>query len=444
MVNKMYPKKGVKANTIHPEFSGNRLTNYAGLVPFSEFLLKKLPFRQALAEQLDLQMAPNCTYQDWQVFGLIVFGYLCGYRRLAHFEELSNDVLIQNLLGLDGPIDENTLAYRLKKAGHLQSVQMGRVSQRLAAGAHKGYPDHPPQKMQWIDFDSTVKGVYGHQQGAAKGFNPARKGQKSYHPLLAFDAASKEVLHSWWRSGDAYTGNGAGEFFIETAQRLPETPGRQVVRADSGFFSDGFLSAIETAGRDYLVKVKLKNLKGLLGSQDWQPIPGEPATAYCTFTHRCAGWETSRSFVGIRLLTEVRREGLLFPKKIYAYFCYCSTLAEAPLELHRLYGDRGECENWIQAVKNQLGAGTTLTGQFWANALLWQLGVLAYNLSIWLRRCTDRASWREEPRTFRAWFIHCAGKLVCHARQWTLKMQSSYHYRPRWEMIYRRVCRLQL
>jgi len=39
-------------------------------------------------------------------------------------------------------------------------------------------------------------------------------------------------------------------------------------------------------------------------------------------------------------------------------------------------------KNWIEAVKNQLGAGTTLTGGFWANDLLWQLGVLAYNLSV--------------------------------------------------------------
>src|SRR5699024_4470378 len=124
---------------------------------------------------------------------------------------------------------------------------------------------------------------------------------------------------------------------------------------------------------------------------------------------RCAGWEAPRRFVGIRLLTEVRSDGLLFPEKDYEYFCDCTTLAEVPLQLHRLYGDRGERENWIQAVKNQLGAGTTLTHQFWANAMLWQLGVLAYNLSIWLRLLTE--AWRQEPNTFREWFIRCAGKL---------------------------------
>jgi hypothetical protein len=286
--------------------------------------------------------------------------------------------------------------------------------------------------------------VYGQQEGAEPGFNPPKKGQPSYHPLLSFDASSKEVLHSWWRPGNTYTGNGAAAFFAETCQRLADPPGDYVVRADSGFFGDSFLSVIEQAGYDYLVKVKLKNLNRLLARQDWQSVPGEPATEYCTFTHQCTGWDEARQFVGIRTLKEVITEGLLFPQRHYQYACYCTSLDEAPIQTHRLYGDRGECENWIEAVKNQLGAGTTLTGQFWANDLLWQLGVLAYNLSVWLRRLTDQTSWRQEPRTFREWFIRCAGKLVYHARRWTLNMQESYYKRTSWESIYRQVCRLQL
>src|SRR5699024_2421052 len=229
--------------------------------------------------------------------------------------------------------------------------------------------------------------------------------------------------------------------FTETAQRLPASGG-YVVRADSGFFADSFLSAIEAAGHDYLLKVKLKNLKEVLRRQSWQTVPGAPGTRYCRFDHECSSREAPRRIVGIRLLTEVRSDGLLFPEKDYEYCCYCTTLAEAPLQLHRLYGDRGESENWIQAVKNQLGAGTTLTHPFWANAMLWQLGVLAYNLSIWLRLLTE--AWRQGPSTFREWFIRCAGKLVYHARRWVLKMQASYHGRPRWEAIYQKVCKLRL
>lgn len=440
MVKKNYHKNSTKSNKIHPEFSDSRMTNYGGLVPFSDFLSEKLLFRNALDNQLDLGMARNCKYSDWQVFGLMILGYLSGHQRLAHFEGLSSDPVVQRLLGLDTPIDENTLGYRLKKAGYKQTVQFRRAGRQLAERVHAEHPIRLTGR-RWIDVDSTVKCVFGNQEGAAKGFNPRHKGQVSYHPLIAFEAATKEAIHSWWRTGKAYSGNGAAEFFIELLQRLS---GDYVIRADSGFFSNSFLSAIEAAGGDYLVKVKLKNLQSLLRRQAWQSIPGQPGTEYCEFTYKCQGWQSPRKFVGIRSLEKTITNGELFPRRIYSYSCYATTLREAPLEIHRCYRDRGECENWIDAVKNQLGAGRTLTEEFWANAMGWQAGVLAYNLSIWLRWLTDPDSHRQAPRTFREWFIHTAGKLTYHAGYYRLVMQASYLWRDRWEIIYLKTSQLHL
>jgi hypothetical protein len=442
MVKKTYTEKSTKTSKIHPEFTEPRLTNWSGLVPFGDFLLETLDFRRAVGEQVDFGMAPNVSYQNWQVFGLMIFGNLCGQAHYNHFEELSKDKVVQRLLGLDSKIDENTLAERLKRAGQHQSVQVDRVTGQLARQVHK-QSKNTKRGPAWIDFDSTVKSVYGDQQGAEKGFNPHKKGQKSYHPLLAFLASNKECLHSKWRPGSAYTANGAAEFFAEAFRRLPAHHCRYAVRADSGFFGDGFLSAIEQANCDYLVKVKLKNLKPLLAGQNWQDIPGSE-DYYCEFSHQCEGWKHPRKFVAVRTLKKTLTDGELFPQHIYSYSCYVTNFKEAPLMLHHWYGDRGECENWIEAVKNQLYAGTTLVNHFWANALSWQLSVLAYNLSIWLRWLTDRQAWRAEPATFREWFIHCAGKLVYHARRWVLKMQESYWYASRWKKIYEQLCCLQL
>jgi hypothetical protein len=122
MVKTTYAKKSAKTTTIHPEFTEDRLTNWSGLVPFADFLLEKLDFRQTVAEEVDMEMASNVRYQDWQVFGLMLFGYLCGQARYSHFEELSGDAVVQQLLGLQSNIDENTLSYRLKQAGQRQSV----------------------------------------------------------------------------------------------------------------------------------------------------------------------------------------------------------------------------------------------------------------------------------------------------------------------------------
>lgn len=47
----------------------------------------------------------------------------------------------------------------------------------------------------------------------------------------------------------------------------------------------------------------------------------------------------------------------------------------------------------------------TLTDDFWANDILWQLSVLAYNLSIMMRQKDDQLH-RQEHRTFRNWFVY--------------------------------------
>ncbi len=51
-----------------------------------------------------------------------------------------------------------------------------------------------PQRRMWVDCDSTADMVYGHQEGAEKGYNTTKKGALSYNPLLALCVASKEIL----------------------------------------------------------------------------------------------------------------------------------------------------------------------------------------------------------------------------------------------------------
>ncbi|MCD6440835.1 MAG: hypothetical protein J7L86_03480, partial [Candidatus Marinimicrobia bacterium] len=74
-----YNENRVKINNIHVEFSDNNLTNYAGIVPISDFLMKKLGFAQRIKSGLSLQMGSNVTFQDYQIFSTIIYGYLCDY-----------------------------------------------------------------------------------------------------------------------------------------------------------------------------------------------------------------------------------------------------------------------------------------------------------------------------------------------------------------------------
>jgi len=221
-----------------------------------------------------------------------------------------------------------------------------------------------------------------------------------------------------------------------TITNLPESIDHLLVRADSGFFSDSMISEIEQRqNTDYLIKAKLKNLESVLARQDWQIVPGMQGVEISSFEYSPKSWKKSRHFSAVRFLREEITDGVIFPVKVWDYFCYCTNIVDNPLQIHKLYGDRGTSENWIENVKNQMFAGQLLTDDFWANEMLWLSSIMAYNISVWMRKLTDITSWHEEPATFRSWFIQLAGKLIKTGRQIHLKMYEAYYYKERWRKI---------
>ena len=105
------------------------------------------------------------------------------------------------------------------------------------------------------------------------------------------------------------------------------------------------------------------------------------------------------------------------------------------LKIHALYGERAESENWIENTKNQLYAGQTITNDFHVNDILWQLSVMAYNISVLMRYDADYTIWKQEPKTFREWFIAVPGKVVTKARKTIVKMSVHYLYAKQWERL---------
>ena len=186
------------------------------------------------------------------------------------------------------------------------------------------------RKKKWsgritIDLDSGVRGVFGTQEGAEKGYNPTKKGQKSYHPLFAFIAETRECLHNRFRSGNTYSANGAVEFMKECHARLPKGVWKVSVRGDSAFFISALLDFLESKGAEYLIKVKMKGLERLLSGKKWRKVKNMPGFEVTKFFYQCSDWLHPRRFIAVRALVEVKTDGLLFPEYAYEYFCYVTT-----------------------------------------------------------------------------------------------------------------------
>jgi hypothetical protein len=128
-----------------------------------------------------------------------------------------------------------------------------------------------------------------------------------------------------FKTGSAYTSNGASEFIRECASRLPKQVWFLIVRADSGFFDNEFLSVLEEKKYEYLVKVKMKNLPSLLMSQKWQKAKGKSDIETTEFWHQCASWGKARKFVAIRKLVFEPTE-TLFPLPKYEFWSAVTNL----------------------------------------------------------------------------------------------------------------------
>jgi hypothetical protein len=111
-------------------------------------------------------------------------------------------------------------------------------------------------KSVTIDIDSSVVNVDGHQEGAVKGYNPKKPGNRCYNLQFAFCDEIKAYLTVYVRSGDTYTANGTAEMIKEIVTHLKDEGVEITFRMDSGYFDDAILETIESLGGKYVIKGK--------------------------------------------------------------------------------------------------------------------------------------------------------------------------------------------
>lgn len=422
-----------KSEIVEHSFTGKQLTAYAGLSP----LVRQLSSRFKLGEALNA-LFPSVIYNATkfstaQTMMAVVLASLAGIHRLSRIAIFTHDPLVKRLLNLKKGLNKDVIGKRFKELGQAGAIHLHEYGLGLA----KNWLEESRHKSLTLDADSTVKTVYGKQEGAAKGYNSEKKGALSYHPLLCFCSEMKLVLNSWFRTGSAYTANGICDFVKQMAASLPAAVSSVFFRADSGFFSGALFDLLEELQWSYLIKVKLKGLKKLLETQTWTHDSTNGDVAWCEFEYKAKSWKKARIFKAIRTLKgykAVQYFGETQWVAEYNYACYCTTLSGTAVQVHEVYKQRSTSETWIEQIKTHLLAGATLTDDFHANDILWQLSVLAYNLSVTLR-ANIKDVWREEHVTFRDWFIKVPALVVKGGRCALMRVYQCYIFKQRWQQF---------
>lgn len=338
-----------------------------------------------------------------------LIGVICGARRFAHTEMARADRALHALLGLPrwpGADTVRALFHRFTQ-GTIQSFW------RPLWGWLLGMVAAPAAGFA-LDLDSTVFQRAGHQQGAAKGYNPRRPGRKSHHPLLAVLAEVPFVLHGWLRSGNTSAARGAVAFLAEALALLPARLTIRCVRADSGFFEEALLAFLEQRALPYLVVARLtphlKRRAAALG--DWQPVDADYAVN--EFRAQLLGWSAERRFVVVRERVREDKEAVgrrLLEVPGYTFRLWVTNRADGPLELWRDYNGRATVEQRIEELKNDLAADDFCTQDFWATEAAFLAVLFAFNLLSLYQRATTPATGYRQPATLRANVFLCGAIL---------------------------------
>ena len=298
MHHKSTKKLSFRAIKVEKSFTSETLTSYSGLTTVNDYVNHLGLF--AVLDQVFATVKNNATkILNVQIFGAIIFASLCGVSRLSNIAKFTEDPLVRKLLRLTEGLDDSNIKVRLSKLGQNGANKFLEKSLEFV----RKWVNKSGLSRITVDCDSTEYTVYGHQEGAAKGYNPGNKGKLSYHPLLCFYSEMKIILNVWFRTGSACTSNGVVEFMKQTLAALPCTVKKIFFRADSGFFNGQLFDLLERDRHEYLVKAKLtSNIKLVLKEEKWNEI--DRKTAVCNFEYQANGWKIARKIYAIRIVKE--------------------------------------------------------------------------------------------------------------------------------------------
>lgn len=401
-------------------FTDKPVTAFGGMALFVAFA-HRIGLGPKLAEALPFVLtSPNATPPHHIVLAFLA-GVLAGARRFAQLAVLQADVPVQQLFGLTRFPSTATFTRVFRRftpkaitetCEPLWTWQLDRLPARS-----QGYT---------LDLDSSVVERYGTQEGALKGYNPKKRGRPSHHPLFAMLAEARCIAHVWLRSGNTASARGATAFLAETLALLESRVKATLVRADSGFFDEAILTALEAAELPDAIAARFTSLRqaGVYGLT-FQPFAPGLAVGELLFQGR--RWARARRIIVVREELAVRpdaRGRALLQVPGYRLHAVVTTLTFAAEEVWRTYNGRADSENRIEALKYAFGADGFCSRRFSATEAVLRFLCLLHNLIGEFQRSLGQRTIRTLA-TLRTTLFACGAILGAEGRQPMLRLSRA-------------------
>jgi hypothetical protein len=374
-----------------------------------------------------------------------LFGIALGYEDGNDARELADDPVHKLLVGRD-PVDGAALASQptlSRFENTVRTTDLYRLADTLADVVIERHRRRLGRRCRRItlDFDPTDDPTHGQQEFA---FFHGYYDTYCYLPLvgtLCFDDEAEQYLCcAVLRPGNAKASKGLVAVLRRLLEKLEAAfPKAKIrVRLDGGFGNPEVLDFLDAAGVEYVVGLQAtKPLKrcarrALGTARRLSRDSGETAHVFGETLH-----QTQRTWPHPRRViykAEVVRLAGREPKDNERFVV--TNLRQSPERVYAIYTGRGDPENRIKELKNDLAMDRTSCSRFLANQFRVLLTAAAYVLMQELRlraRHTDCA--RAQVGTLRLRLLKLAAWVEVSVRRIVLHLPRRFPGRPAWLRI---------
>lgn len=418
------------------DFRGGQMTTDAGLL-----LLRELDQRLGLTRDLGrrLEETRDRRYVRHSLEQLLrqrLYQIAAGYEDAVDANLMRHDPALQTIVDPQGPgtplATQSTLSRLENRAGWAGIRRLRDLSFDWFLEHGAALRRTNTQEIL-LDVDSTDDPTHGHQQLAL--FH-GKYNTYMYHPLLIFEGRTGHLLASRLRRGTAPQTEGLlaelRRLLPRLRRRFSSAPIR--FRADAGFCSPTLYSFLEREGIAYVI--------GIPHHQAFQrftrPIQrrarktyrrtGRPVRRYSSFLYRAGTWPRHRR---ILVKVEVNSEGTNVR-------CTVTNRTGTARQLFAWYNHRGETENRIKDLKNDLKADRLSCSRFRANAFRLQLHTLAYNLMhLFRHQLQDTSLANAATSTLRLKLFKVGARVIRTARRIWFHLASGWPHRTVFLQVHR-------
>jgi hypothetical protein len=437
------------AGRVHIEWDATAPVTPFGQLAFFIDYLKQAGLFDAWVADCPLSLTSPNAPKTRDLLGTVLLSVLAGHRRYAHITTLRCAAVNPPLLGMRKIISEDAVRRGLAKIDEAEGLAWLQT--------HLDACTAPLLSEPWIlDMDSTVKALYGHQDGAEVGYNPHKSGRPShaYHTYMLSNL--RLVLRVDVLPGDEYNVAHATDGLWRLLDHLGPTRRPALLRGDKAWGIERVMARAEQQELAYLFRLRMtanvrRSLDRAMQHTDWvdagQGWQGKDTTL------RLVGWSRQRRIILLRRklggdLAITDRTNPAQPllgfaevgpdKAVWEYAALVTSLDSEILTLGQLYRDRADCENVFDELKNQWGWGGFTTQDLTRCRLLAGTVALAYNWWSLFARLADPEHHREAI-TSRPLLLSAIARQTQHAGQVTLTISSTHGRHDKARTAYLRI-----